>query len=130
MAKVDIPIDKVTSRVCVVKTKELDSKKGQRANWVNNTGKAVVVFFPHDDVFDEDGDSKGKRAGRRGKRAGGTKQREGKTGKRFFQLIPKDGEYKTGPVNGNKTGPFRYAVFCFATGRFAIGGSDPEIIVL
>lgn len=107
MAQVNITITKVSPRVCLVDQQTLNSATGDKANWINHTGDEVIVFFPHDDVLGA-----------------------GASGRHFHKQVPKGGNYThPDPANPAKKGRFPYAIYCSATQNFAIGGSDPEIIV-
>ena len=108
MAIVDINIVKASANVCIADQVQLNP--GDTARWVNQTGDSVILFFPHEDVF-------------------------GKGSKHFFATVPdKASHHPAGAATKkNPAGPaekYTYVIFCRATNRFAVGGSDPEIIVM
>ena len=98
----------VPYRVCVADPVEL--QPGDTVKWVNKTGDDIVVFFPHDNVL-------------------------GPTTGHFHNKIPNGASHAHPGAATRKTPPgrkeqYNYSIFCFATNRFAVGGSDPEIIVM
>ena len=107
MAVVDINITQVAgTRVCIVNPTQL--QPGDKVRWVNTTQDEVVVIFPH---------------------------KSGLGAHVFCHTVAANDDYRHQAAAGKKNpvGPpetFRYAVFCQSTGRFAVGGSDPEIIVM
>jgi len=105
MAIVDINVVKASSRVCIADQAQLNP--GDTVRWNNLTGDDIIVFFPHDDRL---------------------------SSKHFFKtVVDKDKLHHTGgAAKKNPAGPpesYSYVIFCVATGRFAVGGSDPEIII-
>lgn len=107
MAIVDINVVKASGRVCIADPAQLN--QGDTVRWNNQTGGDIIVFFPHDDVL-------------------------GNATKHFFNTIAdKASHHHTGGARKkNAAGPaeqYSYAIYCLATGRFAVGGSDPEIII-
>ena len=107
MAIVDINIVKASARVCIVDPAQLAA--GDTARWHNQTGDDVIVFFPHDNVL-------------------------GNAAKHFFTTIPDKASHHAPGAAAKKNAagppePYPYVIFCAATNRFAVGGSDPEIIV-
>jgi hypothetical protein len=95
------------SRVCVADPVSLD--RGDSVRWVNNTGGDIIVFFPHAKVL---GRSKGHFHHKVGKNESYT--HEGKAARR---------------TRGSKPEKYSYSIYCSATQRFAVGGSDPEMII-
>jgi len=96
------------SRVCVADPVKL--QPGDTIRWVNRTGGDIVVFFPHDNVL---GNSTG----------------------HFHHKVNSGSSYSHPgqATRKNPTGPseqYNYVIFCAVTNRFAVGGSDPEIIVM
>jgi hypothetical protein len=90
----------------VAKATKVTAKPGDNVNWVNNTGDRVILFFPHDGIFS--------------------------LGSHFHHSIGKNGHHQ--PLTTIVAQPVAkkhcpYAIWCDATGTFAIGNSDPEIIV-
>ena len=73
-------------------------------SWLNLTGDDVTVMFPHAGVF--------------GVHAGAA----------FAQSVGHGNKHDPGAVQ-NLTQACPYCVFCQVTGTFALGNSDPEIIV-
>ena len=71
--------------------------------WLNLTGDDVTVLFPHAGVFANHANA-------------------------FAQTLNDQNKHDPGQAS-NVTKAFPYAVFCKATGTFAVGNSDPEIIV-
>ncbi len=95
------------SRVCVADPVKL--APGDKLRWVNNTGDDIIVFFPHDNVL-------------------------GNTTGHFHHKVPKNAAYAHPGAAARQTPPgspepYSYVIYCAATNRFAVGGSDPEIIV-
>ena len=108
MASVDIYVVKASGRVCIVDQAQLNP--GDTVCWHNQTGDDIIVFFPHADVL-------------------------GKPSKHFFATIKDKAPLPHAGAATKKipAGPpeqYSYAIFCLATGRFAVGGSDPEIIIM
>jgi hypothetical protein len=95
------------SRVCVADPASLD--RGDTVRWVNNTGGDIIVFFPHARVL---GRSRG----------------------HFHHKVTR-GESYSHPgraarrTRGRKPEQYSYSIYCSVTKRFAVGGSDPEIII-
>jgi len=113
MAVVTIRISrwKPTQSVCLVETATVNP--ADTVTWQNDTADDVIVFFPHDDVF-------------------------GAGSRHFHKTIqpPASGHntyaHAGGAQKKNAGGPpehYQYVVFCKETMTFAIGGSEPEIIV-
>ena len=95
------------SRICVADPGKISA--GDTVRWSNQTGDDIIVFFPHDNVL-------------------------GNSTKHFFHKIgDKSSHHHTGSATKkNSAGPperYPYAIYCVATGRFAVGGSDPEMII-
>jgi hypothetical protein len=95
------------SRVCVANPGVL--APGDTPRWNNNTGGDIIVFFPHDNVL---GNATG----------------------HFHHKIAANGSHHHNHGATRRTAPgkpeqYSYAIYCAATNRFAVGGSDPEMIV-
>jgi hypothetical protein len=96
------------SRVCVADPVSL--APGDTVRWVNNTGADIIVFFPHDNVL---GNATG----------------------HFHHKIATGASHAHAGGAARRTAPgkpeqYSYSIYCSATNRFAVGGSDPEIIVM
>jgi hypothetical protein len=96
------------SRVCVADPVKL--APGDTVRWVNKTGGDIIVFFPHDNVL---GNSTG----------------------HFHHKIAKGATHAHPGAAARQTPPgpeeqYSYSIYCTVTKRFAVGGSDPEIIVM
>ena len=107
MAIVDINVVKASAKVCIADQAQLSP--GDTARWINQTGDDIILFFPHGDVL-------------------------GKGSKHFFVTIPdRTSHHHAGTAaKKNAGGPpeqYTYVIFCAATSKFAVGGSDPEIII-
>jgi len=114
MASIDVNIWIATdamgrpSRVCVADRVQL--APGDTVRWVNKTGGDVIVFFPHDNVL-------------------------GNATAHFHHKIANGGSHAQPGGATRRTPPgkpeqYSYSIYCMATNRFAVGGSDPEIIVM
>ena len=95
------------SRVCVADPVAL--APGDTVRWVNQTGDDIIVFFPHDNTL---GNSTG----------------------HFHHKVAKNASYAHPGAASKQTpsGPaerYSYVIYSAATKRFAVGGSDPEIII-
>jgi hypothetical protein len=114
MAQVDITIKK-TSSGCKVLPPYPSLQVGDTINWRNRTGARIIVFFPHDTAL-------------------GTVVAGVPNPKAHFHLrIPAGGN--DGPAEGalsqgaGTVVSFPYVIWCNATNDWAIGSSDPEIII-
>jgi hypothetical protein len=95
------------SRVCVADVGTLNN--GDTLRWVNKTGGDIIVFFPHDNVL---GNATG----------------------HFHHKVANNASYHHAGAAARRTPPgeeeqYSYAIYCAAMNRFAVGGSDPEIII-
>jgi hypothetical protein len=83
------------------------AKPGDNVNWINTTTAKAIVFFPHGGVFG--------------------------SGSGHFHHQIKDGDsFKPARAvvrQSTRKRTCRYAIWCEETHAFAIGNSDPEIIV-
>lgn len=95
------------TRVCVANPVTVDTTQADTIAWRNNTNDDIIVFFPHDGVFDHNGKT------------------------HFHHKINRGGPpFSAGRADAGKAGrTFRYVIFCLETGTFAVGGSDPEVII-
>jgi hypothetical protein len=107
MTVVNIDISQILlTNVCFVINPTI--QQGDKVTWTNRTTADVVLLFPHT--------------------AG--------LGANVFCHTIAAGQTYHHQATANKRNPagnpevFRYALFCHSAGRFAIGGSDPEIIVM
>jgi hypothetical protein len=108
MAYVDIEIRQLLgTRVCFARPARL--QPGQRVRWINRTKGDAVVFFPHTTGL----------------------------GPRIFCRTISPGKSYKHQAPARKTNPdqdepesFHYAIYCHWRRGFAIGGSDPEIMVM
>ena len=96
------------SKVCIADRVKL--APGDTVRWVNNTPGDIIVFFPHDNVL-------------------------GNTTAHFHHKIASGASHAHPGAAARRTaaGPeeqYSYSIYCAATKRFAVGGSDPEIIVM
>jgi hypothetical protein len=85
-------------------------QQGDKVTWTNKTTADVVLLFPHTaglgpNVFCH----------------------TIAAGQTYHHLAAAN---KRNPAPGSAQEVFRYALFCHSVGRFAIGGSDPEIIIM
>lgn len=89
---------------CVVVPPSVVLEQGDSIRWVNVTGSPATVLFPHANVFGANA---------------------------FSARMDNTNNNKHAPANpaGNVTQQFPYRIFCEATNAFALGNSDPEIIV-
>jgi hypothetical protein len=107
MAVVNIAVTQVPgTKVCYVPAPTI--QQGDKVTWTNTTTDDVVLLFPHtvglgSHVFSH----------------------VIAAGQTYHHLAPADKKNPAGPEER-----FRYALFCRSAGRFAVGGSDPEIIVM
>ncbi len=103
-APVTITVVPQTS-ICIAAPGSAPVGVGGKVSWTNNTGGLVTVYFPHDGVL----------------------------GRRRFEKDIEDGETYIHPEPAKKKGSgeqrYTYAVYSEITKNFAIGGSDPDIIV-
>ena len=96
------------SKICVADSVKLAA--GDTVRWVNSTGGDIIVFFPHDNVL---GNSTG----------------------HFHHKVANGASYAHAGGASRRTPPgpeeqYSYSIYCTVTKRFAVGGSDPEIIVM
>ncbi len=91
--------------ICIASPGSAPVDAGGKVSWTNHTGDLVTVYFPHDGVL----------------------------GRRRFEKDIEDGETYIHPEPAKKKGSgeqrYAYAVYSEVTRNFAIGGSDPDIIV-
>ena len=93
------------SRVCVADPVAL--APGDTVRWVNKTGGDIIVFFPHDNVL-------------------GNAHFHHKVSKTIPYPHPGAASKQT---PGGPAEKYSYAIYSTATNRFAVGGSDPDIII-
>lgn len=106
MATTTIRIRKTAGGTCKVTSPAYVSSADEIA-WVNETDDRVILFFPHDKVLGRP-----------------TMKRN------FKKSIKKNGTFVIrGPRASTPKKSYVYSVYCQATERFGVGGSDPEIIV-
>ena len=95
--------------VCLVDMRKHHTRKGKTIAFQNSTSNLIHVFFPEGELFAE---------------FSGRHQvieiQEGQTSKAFVVK---------GDQPGKRDNHYPYAVFCEATGEFAIANSNPEIII-
>jgi hypothetical protein len=89
-------------RFCEVEPGDLPVKNGDKVEFFNDTGMGIVLFFGNPALF----------------------------GVPSVPLKPRDtfGPAPLGPLPAKKS--FQYAVYCERTASFAVGGSNPRIIVV
>ena len=83
------------------------AKLGDKVNWINTTADDAIVFFPHDGVF-------------------------GAGSLHFHHTIPSGKPFQPKKAIVKQLVKKRicnYAIWCQESMSFAIGNSDPEIIV-
>lgn len=116
----DVPTTSISvgkhGNVCVVDPSPANAGPGHTVKWTNNTGDEIEIFFPnHGRVFvDFPRDSSGNP---HKKVPGGQRNNQYSA-----SVHPKAGA-------NNPNGKHHYAIYCKATGSFAVGGSDPELDV-
>jgi len=95
--------------VCLVDMRKHHTKKGNTIAFQNSTSDLIHIFFPEGELFAE------------------------LSGQRQVIEIQKGQTSKAFKVKGDQPGKrdnhYPCAVFCAATGEFAIANSNPEIII-